>query len=65
MKPVVAASNEPAFIKNLHITGFVQNTTSTWVNSSAIEYVFSATQPPYPDPGRYAALYSPFLAAVA
>ena len=32
------ASSEPAFIKNLHITGFLQNTTSTWVNSSAIEY---------------------------
>jgi hypothetical protein len=31
-------SNEPAFIKNLHITGFLQNTSSTWVNSGAIEY---------------------------
>ena len=33
-----STSNEPAFIKNLHITGFVQNTTSTWLNSNAIEY---------------------------
>jgi hypothetical protein len=33
-----ATSNEPAFIKNLHITGFFQNTTSTWLNSNAIEY---------------------------
>jgi hypothetical protein len=32
------ASNQPAFIKNLHITGFFQNTTSTWVNPNAIEY---------------------------
>ncbi len=31
-------SNEPAFIKNLHITGYFQNTSSTWVNSSAMEY---------------------------
>jgi len=31
-------SNEPAFIKNLHITGFVQNTSATWVNSGAMEY---------------------------
>jgi len=31
-------SNEPAFIKNLHITGFLQNTSATWVNSSAMEY---------------------------
>ena len=31
-------SSEPAFLKNLHITGFVQNTTSTWLNSNAIEY---------------------------
>jgi len=33
-----ATSNEPAFIKNLHITGFLQNTSATWVNSSAMEY---------------------------
>ncbi len=31
-------SNEPSFIKNLHITGFLQNTSATWVNSSAMEY---------------------------
>ena len=31
-------SSEPAFIKNLHITGFFQNTSATWVNSSAQEY---------------------------
>ena len=31
-------SSEPGFIKNLHITGFVQNTSATWVNSSAMEY---------------------------
>ncbi len=31
-------SSEPAFIKNLHITGFLQNTSATWVNSSAMEY---------------------------
>ena len=31
-------SSEPAFIKNLHITGFFQNTDATWVNSSAMEY---------------------------
>src|SRR5262245_37942019 len=33
-----APSSQPAFIKNLHITGFVQNTSATWVNSSAVEY---------------------------
>ncbi|MGO9061468.1 MAG: DUF1302 family protein [Candidatus Binataceae bacterium] len=31
-------SSEPAFIKNLHITGFFQNTSATWINSSAQEY---------------------------
>jgi hypothetical protein len=31
-------SSEPAFIKNLHITGYFQNTSATWVNSSAMEY---------------------------
>jgi len=31
-------SNQPAFIKNLHITGFWQNTSATWVNSQAMEY---------------------------
>ena len=31
-------SSKPAFIKNLHITGFFQNTSATWVNSSAMEY---------------------------
>jgi Protein of unknown function (DUF1302) len=31
-------SSEPGFIKNLHITGFVQNVDATWVNSSAMEY---------------------------
>jgi len=35
---VVVARPRPAFIKNLHITGFVQNTSATWVNSSAMEY---------------------------
>src|SRR5208283_767668 len=33
-----SSSSEPAFIKNLHITGFLQNTSATWVNSSAMEY---------------------------
>ncbi|HKD67341.1 MAG TPA: DUF1302 family protein [Candidatus Binataceae bacterium] len=32
------SSNEPAFIKNLHITGYYQNTSATWVNSGAMEY---------------------------
>ena len=31
-------SNEPGFIKNLHITGYFQNTSATWVNSGAMEY---------------------------
>jgi hypothetical protein len=44
------ASNQPAFIKNLHITGFVQNTTSTWVNSSAMEYnTYPVTNPLAPN----------------
>jgi hypothetical protein len=32
------SSNEPLFIKNLHITGYFLNTSATWVNSSAMEY---------------------------
>jgi hypothetical protein len=31
-------SSEPAFIKNLHITGYFQNTSATWINSGAMEY---------------------------
>jgi hypothetical protein len=36
-------SNEPAFIKNLHITGFYQNTTATWLNSSNASRGFGST----------------------
>jgi hypothetical protein len=31
-----SSSNEPLFIKNLHITGYYQNTSATWINSSNI-----------------------------
>ena len=27
-------SSQPAFIKNLHITGFAQNTSATWIESN-------------------------------
>ena len=29
-------SSEPGFIKNLHITGFAQNTSATWIESNNI-----------------------------
>jgi len=35
-------SKEPIFLSDLHINGIVQNTTGTWVNSSAIEYNLDA-----------------------
>jgi hypothetical protein len=33
-----STSNEPLFIKNLHITGYFLNTTATWINAAAQEY---------------------------
>jgi hypothetical protein len=36
-------SSEPAFIKNLHITGFYQNTSATWINSSNASRGFGST----------------------
>jgi hypothetical protein len=35
----VAAGTGPLFLRTLHVTGFLQNTSSTWIDSEAIEYV--------------------------
>jgi len=36
-------SSEPAFIKNLHITGFAQNTSATWIESDNAARGFGTT----------------------
>src|SRR5271155_1616116 len=36
-------SSEPGFIKNLHITGFAQNTSATWIESSNAAKGFGST----------------------
>src|SRR5579864_1650886 len=35
----IAAGTGPLFLRTLHVTGFVQNTSATWIDSEAIEYV--------------------------
>ena len=36
-------SSEPGFIKNLHITGFAQNTSATWIESNNMKGSFGTT----------------------
>src|SRR5271154_2930630 len=36
-------SSEPGFIKNLHITGFAQNTSATWIESNNMRGNFGTT----------------------
>jgi hypothetical protein len=36
-------SSEPGFIKNLHITGFAQNTSATWIESNNMKGNFGTT----------------------
>ena len=36
-------SSQPAFIKNLHITGFAQNTSATWIESNNIAGSYGST----------------------
>src|SRR5580704_2526562 len=38
-----STSSEPAFIKNLHITGFAQNTSATWIESDNAAKGFGST----------------------
>ena len=39
-------SSEPGFIKNLHITGFAQNTSATWIESNNMAHSYGSTTDP-------------------